>query len=222
MTAENVLLFTSIVIIFLWLRIQYKSAQLKQFLQAVLLAVIWVGLLGHWGRHGTFSHFEKFPSAFLLFFPGLILFSIFLAFSKFGTAIIRRVQMNQLVLFQSFRLLAELALFLALKEGLAPVQMTFEGYNFDIVTGVAAVGLGLYLRKKTNTKLVQAFNLTGMTFLAVIAFIAMTSMPNKLRLFMNEPSNIWVTMSPYILLPGILVLAALTTHLLIFRKLKSA
>lgn len=44
-------------------------------------------------------------------------------------------------------------------------------------------------------------------------------MPTPLRLFMNEPSNIWVTGSPYVLLPGVLVVAAITGHLLVFRLL---
>jgi hypothetical protein len=40
-----------------------------------------------------------------------------------------------------------------------------------------------------------------------------------LRVFMNEPANTWITRLPYILLPGVLVQAALCGHLLVLRWL---
>ena len=47
-----------------------------------------------------------------------------------------------------------------------------------------------------------------MAALLNIGFIAMTSMPTPLRLFMSEPDNRWVAYFPYIYLPGILVVTA--------------
>lgn len=221
MTSANVLIFTSLFIIFNWLRIQFKAENKKNFFQSIVIICFWLILILSIGHTGLLGKFDKFPPPFMFFFPSMLLFSLFLAYSKYGTAVIQRVTLANLVFFQSFRILAEIALFLALKEGLAPVQMTFEGYNFDIVTGILAIVCGLYLRKRTNKKMVIWFNILGLVFLAIIAFIALTSMPSAMRLFMKEPSNIWVTSSPYILLPGVLVVTAVTLHLLIFRKLRT-
>ena len=221
MTSALLLVLTSVLILTLWLAVQYQFAEKKTFFQAVGLAVFWLVLLLVVGRSGILANFSVFPAPFMFFFPCLISFSVFLAYSKFGTVVMQNVTLANLVLFQSFRILAEVALFLALSEGLAPVQMTFEGYNFDIVIGALALFLGLYFRRNPGAKLALLFNVLGLVFLVVIAFIALTSMPTPLRIFMNEPSNIWVTGSPYIFLPGILVLAAITGHLLIFRKLRS-
>jgi len=48
-----------------------------------------------------------------------------------------------LVIVQSFRLPLELAMHRAFVEGLMPVQMSYSGLNFDIVTGTTALVLGL-------------------------------------------------------------------------------
>lgn len=221
MASALILIVSSILVVFLWLQVQYQADNKRSFFQAVAFAVFWLVALLVAGRSGLFSNFDKFPSPFMFFFPCLILVSVFLGFSKFGTVVIQNVTLGNLVFFHSFRILAEVVLYLALTEGRAPVQMTFEGFNFDIITGVVAFFLGLYLRKKSAPRLALVFNIMGLVFLAVIAFIAMTSMPTPLRVFMNEPSNIWVTTWPYILLPGVLVLAAITGHFMIFRKLKS-
>lgn len=221
MTSANLLIFTSLFVIANWLRIQYKAENKKNFFQSVLIISFWLILILSIGHTGLLGRFDKFPAPFMFFFPTMMLFSFFLAYSKYGTAVVQRITLANLVFFQSFRVLAEIVLFLALKEGLAPVQMTFEGYNFDIVTGILAIVLGIYLRRRTNKKLALSFNILGLVFLGVIAFIAITSMPSPLRLFMKDPSNIWVTTSPYILLPGVLVVAAVTLHLLIFRKLRT-
>lgn len=221
MTSANLLIFTSLFVIFNWLRIQYKAENKNNFFQSVLIVCFWLILILSIGHTGLLGKFDKFPAPFMFFFAALMLMSFFLAYSKYGTAVIQKVTLANLVFFQSFRILAEIVLFLALKEGLAPVQMTFEGYNFDIVTGISALVLGIYLRKRTHKKLTLWFNLLGLVFLGIIAFIALTSMPSPMRLFMKDPSNIWVTTSPYILLPGVLVVAAMTLHLLIFRKLRT-
>lgn len=221
MTSANLLIFTSLFVIFNWLRIQFKAENKKNFFQSILIICFWLILILSVGHTGLLAKFDKFPPPFMFFFPSMLLFSFFLAYSKFGTAVVQRVTLANLVFFQSFRILAEIILFLALKEGMAPVQMTFEGYNFDIITGVLAIILGIYLRRRTNKKMAVWFNIMGLAFLGIIAFIAVTSMPTPLRLFMKEPSNIWVVSSPYILLPGVLVVAALTLHLLIFRKLRT-
>ena len=170
MSSALLLVLTSVLIVTLWLTVHYQFADKKTFLQAVALAAFWVVFLLQVGRSGILTDFSDFPAPFMFFFPSLILFSVFLAFSKFGTVIVQHVTLAHLVLFQSFRILAEVVLIRALAEGLAPVQMTIEGYNFDIVTGVLALFLGFYLRKnqgaKQGVKLAFLFNVMGSYFWA--------------------------------------------------------
>jgi uncharacterized membrane protein len=102
-----------------------------------------------------------------------------------------------------------------------PVQMTFEGKNFDVITGILALPVGyILLRKKSYaTKLAIAFNVIGILLLLNILVIAVLSMPTPLRYFMNEPSNSIVAQFPFILLPAILVPVAYTLHIFSLRQL---
>lgn len=126
-----------------------------------------------------------------------------------------------LVLMQSFRIIVELLLLFAFIAGKLPVQMTFEGRNFDVVTGLLALPVGyLLLRKKSNAKkLAIAFNIIGLLLLLNVLAIAILSMPTSLRYFMNEPANTLVAQFPFILLPGVLVPVAYGLHIFSLRQL---
>jgi uncharacterized membrane protein len=99
--------------------------------------------------------------------------------------------------------------------------MTFEGRNFDVITGILALPVGyLIARKKTySSKLILAFNIIGIVLLLNILVIAVLSMPTSIRYFMNEPSNTLVGQFPFILLPGVLVPIAYTMHIFSLRQL---
>jgi uncharacterized membrane protein len=122
---------------------------------------------------------------------------------------------------QSFRIVVELLLLFAFLANKLPVQMTFEGRNFDLVTGFLALPVGWLLARKKSyaTKLAVAFNIIGMLLLLNILVIAVLSMPTPFRYFMNEPSNTLVAQFPFILLPGVLVPVAYTLHIFSLRQL---
>lgn len=190
-------------------------------LGAVLVFAAVIGVYSALALSGVLGRFEAFPPPVVPFFLSMIGLSGWIAFSKYGALLSRHTSFSWLCGFQAFRLLAETLIFLGVQEGIAPRQMSVEGYNFDLLIGLTAIPVALALRKRPSRPLLLAWNLLGMGFLAVIAFIAMTSMPTRLRLFMGEPSNAWVTRFPYVLLPGVLVVAAIAGHLLVFRKLRS-
>ena len=122
---------------------------------------------------------------------------------------------------QSFRIGVEILLLLAFIADKLPVQMTFEGRNFDIITGLLALPIGYLLaRKKTYAlKLAVIYNFIGMLLLINILVIAVLSMPTSIRYFMNEPANTLVAEFPFILLPGVLVPLAYTLHIFSLRQL---
>jgi uncharacterized membrane protein len=122
---------------------------------------------------------------------------------------------------QSFRIAVELLLLMAFVNGRIPVQMTFEGRNFDILTGILALPAGYLLvnRKMYAPRLAVAFNVLGLLLLTNILVIAVLSMPTPIRYFMNEPANTLVAQFPFILLPGVLVPIAYTMSIFSLRQL---
>ncbi|HEX3168817.1 MAG TPA: hypothetical protein VHQ93_21260 [Chitinophagaceae bacterium] len=198
-----------------------KNIRNKTFFGIVSLLTAWIGLLTIFSYNGFFTDFSKLPPrpalAMLIPLPIIIL----IAFSRTGTQLLQKTPSHWLVVMQSFRVLVELLLLFAFMAGKLPVQMTFEGRNFDVITGILALPVGyLIARKKTySSKLILAFNIIGIVLLLNILVIAVLSMPTSIRYFMNEPSNTLVGQFPFILLPGVLVPIAYTMHIFSLRQL---
>jgi hypothetical protein len=193
----------------------------KIFIITIAFLVSWVGLLTVLSFQNFFSDFSQLPPrpALAMIIP--LPFVLLIAFSKKGTDLLRSIPSHWLVLMQSFRVVVEILLFLAFIAGKLPVQMTFEGRNFDILTGLFALSVGYMLlnRKSYATRLAVVFNFLGIILLINILVIAVLSMPTSFRYFMNEPSNNLVAQFPFILLPGVLVPLAYTLHIFSLRQL---
>src|SRR6187401_163050 len=198
-----------------------KSDQDKTFFGALFILVIWISLLTVLSRNGFFTDFNKLPPrpALAMLIPLPIIFLI--AFSKKGTQLLQTVPSHWLVFMQSFRIIVELLLLFAFMAGKLPVQMTFEGRNFDVLTGLFALPVGYLLARKRPyaSRLAIAFNIIGIVLLLNILVIAVLSMPTSIRYFVNEPSNTLVAEFPVILLPGVLVPLAYAMHIFSFRQL---
>lgn len=224
MNLSAMVLFATVALVgFLWTYGVHRAAGLVKesriwTLGALVIFLLATGIYWLVGISGAAQNFSGFPPPFAFFFLSLFVLSLTLSFSKFGT-LLTHLSFSALVTFQGFRFLAEFLIYRALQEGLAPIQMSFEGRNFDIWVALSALLIGFYVRNKENRKLIWVFQAFGLISLINIAVIAILSMPTPFRYFLNEPSNIWVTTAPYIFLPGILVSAAWTGHLILFRKL---
>jgi hypothetical protein len=106
-------------------------------------------------------------------------------------------------------------------EGVMPVQMSYSGFNYDIVTGITAGVLGAWLsRRRAPRWIVIAWNLLGFALLVNVVTIAIVSTP-VFRWFGDDRLNVFVTYPPFVWLPAILVPAALMGHILVWRRLST-
>jgi hypothetical protein len=107
--------------------------------------------------------------------------------------------------------------------GVMPVELSYSGYNFDIVTGIGALLLFLAMQAgwRVPARVIWVWNIWGFWCLAVIAVIAVTTAP-MVRLFGDDPRhvNTWVLYFPYVWLPVVLVTVALAGHITITRALR--
>ncbi len=195
------------------------EAQRKILFRTIVFFVLWIVLVSLLALRGFFLNFSAMPPrpALTIFIPVLIL--CFMAFSKKGTELLKVAPPHWLIGMQVFRILVELVLWRAFIRNLLPVQMTFEGYNFDIFSGILAIPFAIIIKNKWSPRMVLAYNVIGLLLLANILIIAVLSMPTQLRHFMNEPANTLVGEFPFIFLPAILVVIALTLHIFSLRQL---
>jgi hypothetical protein len=199
-----------------------RSAMRRAVVRAALGSAAWLGLTGALALAGRLR-FTPFPPTMLGLLASLPVLAIGLAASPVGRRLALGLPLAVLVGFQGFRIAVELLLHRAYVEGLMPIQMSYAGANFDILTGLSAAALGLVLRVREVPRwAVLAWNVAGLGLLLNVLTIAILSSPGPLRRFHAEPSNVWVTRAPWVWLPAVMVLAALLGHLLVFRRLARA
>ncbi|MFN0178354.1 MAG: hypothetical protein ACKVZ0_06105 [Gemmatimonadales bacterium] len=146
--------------------------------------------------------------------------AIWLSRAAIGRRLAFGLPLSVLIGYQAFRVVVEVLMHRAYVEGLMPVQMSYQGRNFDIVSGATAAVLGLVLLVRGAPRWVLlGWNLLGLGLLINVLVIPMLSAPGPFRRFLNEPSNVGVTAFPWVWLPAVMVLAALLGHLLLFRRL---
>ena len=128
--------------------------------------VLWVAFLFGVSQQAWIHNFDSFPPPGLRVFLVLILLTIVIAYSSIGRKLAEGLPLIWLIGFQVFRLPTELLIHQAASTGLAPMEMTFEGRNFDIVTALLALVLVVLLRKReVSAKLIMAWSLLGLALL---------------------------------------------------------
>jgi hypothetical protein len=103
-----------------------------------------------------------------------------------------------------------------------PVQMSYSGLNFDIVTGITALIVGALLATgRTGVRTARAWNVMGTLLLVNIILIAGLSTPTPWRVFREGPANVWIATEPYVWLPTVMVAFAILGHIVIYRRLRA-
>jgi hypothetical protein len=194
------------------------------WVNTLLVIGIWVLLLGVLALRGFFTEWLKIPPRIGLAVALPLPVVLWIAFSRKGSELLRRVPAHWLIYLQSFRIVVEIALWLAVRDGALPVQLSFEGRNFDVLTGLFAVPVGYYcyVRKSAPSWVALLYNIGGLLLLVNVLVIAVLSMPTPLRVFHNEPANTLLAYFPYIYLPGVLVSLAYTLHIFSLRQWKNS
>jgi len=185
------------------------------------LATLWLAYAALLAHSGLLARSDLQPPAMLLLFVPLLALSATFAFSGPGTRLAEHTPLRWLVALHAFRFPLELVMHEAAREGVMPEQMTFTGASFDILSGLAGAALALgWNALRDQRAWAWAFNVLGSALLLAIICIAVASLP-AFQLFGSEPErqNTWVAHFPYVWLPAGLVTAALSGHLLLWRRL---
>lgn len=197
-----------------------KDLRARTLWRGALTCVSWMVGWCAIGASNVLDHWESRPPRAFLMVVVLFAVTFALAFGKVGTRM-RELPTRTLIALQAFRLPVELLMYRAALEGLMPIQMSFAGYNYEIVTASTAAligAFGLWSSRPLPHWLGWAFSALGLGTLTTILVIALASMPT-FAAFGPDRVNTWVTHFPYVLLPAVLVQVALFGHLVLLRKL---
>jgi hypothetical protein len=185
--------------------------------------LVWLVVTGLAGWLGLARDFQRVPPPMFVLLLAAVVLAVVTAMSRVGSRLVAEAGIVWLIGVQAFRVAVEVFLDWGHRVDLVPVQMTFEGRNWDIVSGVSAAAVAWLAAKRQAPRwLVLLWNCVGLALFLNIVVIAVLSMPTPLRRFHNEPVNSFIAYFPYIWLPTFLVQLALFGHLLVFRWLRQA
>ncbi len=173
------------------------------------------------GYYGFFENFERIPPRIGMFALIQIIAVIYLVFFSQYAETLGKLSSENIYALQSFRIPVEFLLTFLMAEKLLPREMTWAGWNFDIVTGVTALVMSYLAYKKRLTRNLElVWNVMGLGLVLWVVFVGVFSAPTPLRLFETEPPNFIVGYFPFHFLPQFLVPLAIALHLIVLRRLR--
>jgi hypothetical protein len=185
-------------------------------------AATWMFITWRAATSGVLRNWDATPPPFALLVLAIILLASAIALGPIGRGLAGGLPIWILIGVHGFRLPLELAMHAMYERGVMPVEMSYAGRNFDVITGVTALIVAPLLASGRGGRLLAAaWNVLGLALLINVMVIAILSTP-RFRYFGDDHLNIWVTYPPFVWLPAVMVLAALAGHLVIFRALASS
>jgi hypothetical protein len=199
------------------------STKKKNISLVITLSVIcgWLAVSGILALRGFFTDFNSLPPRLLVSVIPPALAIGYISASERVNNILRVLPKSWMIYAQTFRLPMEIFLFLMLINGALPVQMTFEGRNFDIITGITAPVIAYYsYNKKLWPKIVPLlWNLAGILLVTNVFITGVLSAPGPLRKFLNEPSNTMISHFPFVWIAALIVPFAYQLHVLSIKQI---
>ena len=199
-----------------------RSLEQKRKLFLVVFSTIagWFAISMLLSLSGFLRDFTTVPPRFLIILV-IPFITIIVVLNRKATREILAVTPGFVLIYlQVFRVFVEILLWGLFAKNLLPVQMTFEGRNFDVLSGLSAPIVGWLMQyQKVSRKVVIAWNLICLGILINIVVTALLSIPSPFRYFMNEPANTIVAEFPIVWLPALLVPLAYGLHLLSIKQL---
>jgi hypothetical protein len=185
---------------------------------ALVLTAGWLLLLATAARSGWLSESGAFPPAILRLMGLTLLVTLGIALTPVGESLAASVRLRLLVAFQAFRFPLELMLADFHRAGKIPLEMTFHGWNYDIVTGLSALVVCWFAENdRFGARLAALWNWIGLALLFNVLRIAVAALPGPFHDSRYSTPN---TLPLY--WPGVWILfcvqMALLGHLLVVRK----
>ena len=197
----------------------YKASNNARLVITVL--VIWLLVQSLIALKNFYVITNTIPPRFsLLTMPPLLLIVV-LFFTARGKYYIDNFDLKTLTLLHIIRIPVELVLFWLFLHKAVPQIMTFDGRNFDLLSGLTAPFIYYFgfIKKQLNRKLLIGWNIVCLLLLINVIVIAVLSAPFPFQKFGFEQPDIAILHFPFVWLPCCVVPIVLLSHLISIRQL---
>lgn len=185
------------------------------------LISVWIFIISLLTFQGFFENFEARPPRLILFVLPTLLVVLLSLIIRSSRKVIDKMPITTLTYIHIIRVPIEIVLWWLYVNGAVAESMTFEGLNYDILSGISAPFAGLFLVGLKSKSRISAilWNLITLALLVNIVFHALLATPY----FYNPPpsaqANIAVFHFPFVLLPTFVVPAIFFCHVASLYKL---
>lgn len=187
----------------------------------LLLIVAWLLLQAMVAATGFYTVTTSYPPRFLLLvLPPLLLIAVFFASTR-GRQWLDCLHPGQLTLLHTIRIPVEIVLYMLYLHQTVPQLMTFEGRNWDILSGITAPFIYYfgYVKNKIPVRWLLLWNIACLLLLFNIVVHAVLSAPFPFQQLAFEQPNVAVLHFPFVWLPCFVVPIVLLSHLVCMRRL---
>lgn len=186
---------------------------------SITVFIVWLLYAGVLGYQGIIA-FKSPPGPVFVLLPVIVFTFTFLVRHPGVKKFALETPVALLVGLQVFRVFVEIALHELFLHRLIPRMLTFEGANFDILTGLSAPLVAwLYATRRISATAVRVWNWAG---IALLANVVLRFLLTFTGVFRTEIPNRGIGIFPFTFLPGFLVPLALCLHVLLLRSLPKA
>lgn len=219
---ENLSPYISITFIlttFLTVWIFYKATQ--RSITSLIILLAWIAFQAVISLSGFYTKTDTLPPRFIFLVLPPLLFITVLFLSEKGKRYLDSLDPKYLTLLHTVRIPVEVVLLWLFINKAIPELMTFEGRNFDIISGVTAPLIYYFgfVRKKLNKNVILMWNFLCLGLLLNIVINAILSAPTPFQKFAFDQPNIGVLYFPFVWLPCCIVPLVLLSHLAVIRQI---
>ena len=196
----------------------YQACKSRKALAAIL---VWMAVVGVLGYSGFYRVQNAIPPRFIfLLAPGMLVVLYLLLF-KSGRRFGDTLQLQWLTVLHTVRVPVEIVLYYIFIAGYVPDLMTFEGYNYDILSGLSApmIYYAVFIKGWMGKKGLLLWNFVCLGLLLNILTIAVLSAQTPIQQLAFDQPNLGVTYFPFVWLPTVIVPLVLYSHLTSIIKL---
>jgi hypothetical protein len=210
-------LTTLLTLVFFWRASHYSKWVLG-------LSLAWLGLQGALGGSGFYTDTAAMPPRFLLLFPPTLVVMILLFATMRGRAWIDGLDLRMLTLLHVVRIPVEMVLFWLSVQLVIPGVMTFDGRNFDIISGITApmVWYWGFVKGKLGRRTMLVWHFVCLALVLNVVVHAILAVPTPFQQIAFDQPNIAILYFPFNWLPAFVVPVVWFSHFVAIRRLWNA
>ena len=202
-------------------RLERPTARRLRTVRLVGLGLgLWLLLTGAAAARGVFLRFNALPPPIAFAIVPAIAAAFVVGSSRAARVVADAVPGRWIVALQSFRIVVEIILWRLAVHHALPEVMTWNGRNFDVVTGLTAplVAYLGFADGRSRRTLLTLWNVAGLLLVTNVFVHGMLSAPTPFRVLVTDPPNTVIGQLPFVWLPAFVVPIAYFLHIVSLRR----